>query len=91
MYEAFTQSQSESVDIFGLAESLASGEPPPDLLQELVQKSDFIAELQEILDEAPAIEQDLSNRKEDLIQQRMETDLSTPNFKHHLPLGALDL
>lgn len=75
MYEAFTQSQSDTVDIFDLAASLADGaEPPSKLLQEFVQKSEFIDEMEQILDAAEAADQELAERKASLISQRMEED-----------------
>jgi len=75
MYEAFTQSQSDTVDIFDLAASLADGaEPPSKLLQEFVQKSEFINEMEQILEEAEAADQELAEKKESLILQRMDED-----------------
>lgn len=81
MYEAFTQSQSDTVDIFGLAESLASGAPPPsNLLQEFVQKSDFIRELEDLMDSAQAADQELAEKRALLVQQRTETEINSETY-----------
>lgn len=74
MQEAFVGAQSERIDIFGLASSLAGGEEPPSgLFQEFVEKADFVKELRELLDSSGDFDQELKERKELLIQQRAES------------------
>ena len=82
MYEAFTQSQSGAIDIIGLAQVLADGnDPPPGLLRELVQKEDFVREVEEILDGAEASEGELKERRSLLLQQRSAMDTDRREFR----------
>ena len=83
LHEAFTNSQSETVDIFSLAESLAGGDPaPPGLLQEFVHKSAFITEVEGLLCDAQRDEAELVERREEIVQQQMEAEIDTEPYKY---------
>eukprot|EP00210_Caulerpa_lentillifera_P005069 g4842.t1 len=80
MYEAFSQSQTDGVDIFELAESLAEGKPPPETLsREQVQRDEFINELKELLVEVKDHYGELMEKRAKLIE-----DMKQPNSSQNL-------